>query len=927
MPSIRNKRASVVVASGAIALFVGLSACSKTQTTENLLAEAKQYQQKGDNKAAVIQLKNALQKDPENKDARYLLGVVYNATGDSLSAEKELRKAISLGMSSSTVMPELSKALLAQGQLQKVLDETSQDPHAKTDADLSSLRGNAFLGMGKKIEAKEAFESALKLRPDSPEALIGLAKYAAAERDMETAIRYTEQAVSKNPKNSQAWLFKGDLLRIQGKSEESLAAYDQATKIAPDNSAAFLVKANLEIGMKKFTEAKQDIDAAKKLSSNPVLAFYTQGLLDYTQNKNAAALESLQQVQRLAPDFMPAVLLSGAVQYALGANQQAEQYLKRYLESNPGNVFAQKLMAGILLKNGHADRAVSVLEPFLKSGVEDGQLFALAGESYMQTKNFIKATEYFEKAGALAPKSAEIHTALGMSKLGQGDSGRAIAELEKAVDMDAKSPKAGVLLIMTHLRMKEYDKALNAANAAAKEQPENPVIQNLKGGIYLNKKDLPNARASFEKAIALQPTYFPAVANLARLDMQDKKPDAAKKRFEAVLEKDKKNLQAMTALASVAASKGDNEEAKTWLERANNESPGSLPMTQLLTQHYLRMGLKEKALTLVKKAQASYPAIPGFMELLAQTQFSIGEKTEALESYSKFAALVPDSASAQFKVAATQMALANEAAATDALKKTLRLDPKFLDAQLALAALSAKKGNFDEALSISRKIQTENEKSPLGFVQEGDILLAQKKISLAAQAYERAFNLAKSGQLLSKLHNALVLDGKAKDADARMLTWLKEHPEDNNTRMYFATFNLGTPKGKQSGIEQLQIVLKNEPNNVMVLNNLAWALGEEKDKRALEYAEKAFKLSGNNPAVMDTLGWILVEQGNVTRGLPLIQKASALVPDMLDIRYHLALALVKAGDKAQARKELEQLLATGKGFAKSEEVKGLLKQL
>jgi Tfp pilus assembly protein PilF len=169
MPSIRNKRASVAMISSAIALIAGLSACSKTQTTENLLAEAKQYQQKGDNKAAIIQLKNALQKDPENKDARYMLGVIYNVTGDPLSAEKELRKAASLGLSSSTVLPELSKALLAQGQLQKVLDETSQDPLAKADADIASLRGNALLGLGKKIEAKDAFENALKVRPDSPE--------------------------------------------------------------------------------------------------------------------------------------------------------------------------------------------------------------------------------------------------------------------------------------------------------------------------------------------------------------------------------------------------------------------------------------------------------------------------------------------------------------------------------------------------------------------------------------------------------------------------------------------------------------------------------------------------------------------------------------------------------------------------------------
>ena len=78
---------------------------------------------------------------------------------------------------------------------------------------------------------------------------------------------------------------------------------------------------------------------------------------------------------------------------------------------------------------------------------------------------------------------------------------------------------------------------------------------------------------------------------------------------------------------------------------------------------------------------------------------------------------------------------------------------------------------------------------------------------------------------------------------------------------------------------------------------------------------------------MDTLGYILVEQGNTTRGLPLLQKATSLAPEAADIHYHLVLGLVKSGDKAKARKELEQLLASGKTFNKIDEARALLKQL
>jgi thioredoxin-like negative regulator of GroEL len=52
---------------------------------------------------------------------------------------------------------------------------------------------------------------------------------------------------------------------------------------------------------------------------------------------------------------------------------------------------------------------------------------------------------------------------------------------------------------------------------------------------------------------------------------------------------------------------------------------------------------------------------------------------------------------------------------------------------------------------------------------------------------------------------------------------------------------------------------------------------------------------------------LLVKQGNVTQGLEKLQKAAQLAPTQSDIRLHLAEVLIKAGDKAAARKELEAL--------------------
>jgi len=136
-----------------------------------------------------------------------------------------------------------------------------------------------------------------------------------------------------------------------------------------------------------------------------------------------------------------------------------------------------------------------------------------------------------------------------------------------------------------------------------------------------------------------------------------------------------------------------------------------------------------------------------------------------------------------------------------------------------------------------------------------------------------------------------------------------------------------TDRQNKAAIGQYQTILKDNPTYVPALNNLAWLYQQQGDPVALEYAEKAHQLAAGEPTVLDTLGWILIEQGNTDRGLPLLQKAVSLAPTAPEIRYHLALGLIKTDDKSRARKELEQLLSTSKNFPNIDDARALLKQM
>ena len=454
--------ASAVMVTSVLLLTGSLASCGHNDSPEQLVAEAAKYQQKGDQKAAIIQLKNALQKKPDDAEARFLLGSIYNDSGDALSAEKEIRRAAELGMARNRTAPQLARSLIAQGQFQKALDELNAAGPLQ-DANAEIIRGDIYSALNKLPEAKTSYEQALKLKADAPLALVGLAKIAYFNKDVDGATRMIDQAIAKNPQNTEALAAKAELLRAQNKNDEAAAAYDMALKLKPDSVQYHLAKANLDISVRRFDEAAKEIDLARKLAPAAPTVAYAQALLDFSQEKHKQALESIQQVLKVAPDHMPSVLLAGAIQYALGSNEQAEQYVKRYMEANPGNVYASKLLASIMLKNNDPQRALSVLNPAIQQAQgTDPQLLSLAGESYMRSRDFPKASEYFEKASALSPQAPMIRTALGMSKLAQGENASGMAELEMASNLDNKSTQPGMLLVMNHLRLPEYDQALAA---------------------------------------------------------------------------------------------------------------------------------------------------------------------------------------------------------------------------------------------------------------------------------------------------------------------------------------------------------------------------------------------------------------------------------------------------------------------------------
>jgi predicted Zn-dependent protease len=233
-------------------------------------------------------------------------------------------------------------------------------------------------------------------------------------------------------------------------------------------------------------------------------------------------------------------------------------------------------------------------------------------------------------------------------------------------------------------------------------------------------------------------------------------------------------------------------------------------------------------------------------------------------------------------------------------------------------------GRSGEALKQARALQASAPKSAAGFVLEGELHFAARDWTAAERAYREGLKLAPASDPVAvKLHAALVAAGRKSDADAFARKWTTDHPAAVVFRSYLGEQALRA-RDVKSAAAHYEVVVARRPDDVGALNNLAWALGQLGDARAVDYAQKAVALAPDNPSVLDTMGVVLLAGGDPARSGEVLARALGLAPERHDIRLNYAKALIKAGRADEARQELMKLQRVTEDFAGKSEVAALL---
>jgi putative PEP-CTERM system TPR-repeat lipoprotein len=672
-------------------------------------------------------------------------------------------------------------------------------------------------------------------------------------------------------------------------------------------------------------EAKKDIDTLQRFYKNHPQVHIQRGILQLATDKPRDALESAQIALKAQPEPPQANLLAGMALLGTDSPRQAEAAFSKYLSKDPNSPSGRRGLAQALIQLNESEKALAVLAPLLEASKPDAASYSLAAEANAKRGNFNEASRWYDKAATLLPNDSHFAARRAVLKFGSGHADQALHELAGAVEAAKAMTEADEILILGYLAQKRVDDASAAVESMDKRFPNDPVTKNLRGLVHVARGNKQAAAQAFESAQKLKPDFFPAASNLARLDLIDANPNAARKRYDVVLQANPTHLATLLAKAELEALYGNLRTSVELLQRAVKAHAKILQPKVMLTTAYVALDDMQSATALVEEVVALHPEDPIALVLAANVQMRAGNVNRTIQAMNRLVQLSPTPGT-HLELARAQGWANRDSDAEASIRKALQLRGNFAPAQIALAGFLAERGRTQEALQFARSVQAAQPKSSIGFMLEGEIHERQKKWDEAIAAYRAALKREPMGFIASSLYRAQARGGNAKGGLAELEQWIDKHPNDRLSRLAAAVAHVeaGDFKSAAAGYEAL---LKKNARDADALNGLAWAYHKLNDQRALRFAEAGYSAAPLSPSAQDTLGWILVQNGDLARGRDLLKAAAKAAPDNLDIRFHLAVALHKSGDVAAAREELQALLATNSNFSSAADARALLASL
>jgi tetratricopeptide (TPR) repeat protein len=662
-----------------LAAMVVITGCRNSAS--DYLAKGRELSAKQQYAEAVINYRNAIQRDPQFGEAYYQLGLIEVRLNHRPEAFQNLSRA-------SDLLPDRDDVKVTLGDFSfntysadrarpKVLYDTvtslADQLIAKDPKSYDGLRWKGYIAASdKKLkDAEEFFHRANSVRPMQPELILSWSHVLFQDNQQAEAERLARQLIESDKSYGPIYdeLFAQYMLRRKStEAEETLKAKvsNNPTDVGAALQLATFYGAPREKEMKALLQRMLDTPAAFPQAHLQVGDFYDRmqrwddAVQQYERGAQASPKEKILYLKRITNAWL-----------AQGKGEQALQAVSEIRKQEPSDETTQAVQASLLLASGKPEAirdAVSQFQGLVNKSPENaiwrfnlGRALAARGDAAGAKREFLEASQ--KKPDFVPPRLA-----LAQQSQAEGD----------------------------------YQSALRYANDILAIAPGLPDVRLLRavslistGSDAQGRNELKNLEQVFPDEVQLQ---------FAVLDLKQKRFKEAEDSFRKLLQKDPGNARAISGLVQTEAAQNQLDKALQLLRQELDKSPSSERLRLLLADVEVAAGKLDPAIEQYQRLLVMQPRSAQYHLSLGRAYQLRGDVSKATVELREASRLAPKDPLPPALLAHAMIAAGQTREAMNSLRHALELRPENPALMNDLAYLIVDSGgDLDEALVLAQK--------------------------------------------------------------------------------------------------------------------------------------------------------------------------------------------------------------------------------
>ncbi|SEL80049.1 putative PEP-CTERM system TPR-repeat lipoprotein [Colwellia chukchiensis] len=856
-----------------------ITACGETSTAQDHIVKAKQAIEKSQFSTVEIELKNALKIDANNAEARFLLGKYYLSQGSALEAIKELEKAQALGYLDNKLTPALARAYLLADDNESVLAlaDTEQLPQ-ELKVEFLAYKTLAAIRAQQINPARQASEQALSLMPGSIFAILSQAYLALYDQDLDKAEALTAKIDAIDDSNPEVVMLAAQVASAQEDFLTASKHYKRYEVLQPNARIVYLLIADSLLKAKKYNEAEKYADIILKLIPGQPLANYVKAMARFVSKDFQIAVELAEKAMQSNFNSAQVRLVAGVSSYYLSNFEKAHRHLSAIEKFLVPEHPAKKMLIVSQFQLGLIDDLTYALDSFSPQSHEDEKFLSALSFNLYSVGATREAKKFAEKSATNPKDSTAIANARhGMLKLLMNDPS-GVDDLELALETDPDLKGAEIAIAFAALQSGKLDKALELAEKWQAKHPENAGSYNMLAAVYIAQQQIDLAKQALDTSLSKEQDNLFALTELAKLNFLADNKKRARELAQRAVDKFPDNPKALRYYYAVQA----DEKALAQIKQAYEKHVDNIDLTLLYIDALIKSDDLMQALAVSNTIDNSVKTPKKAWLQRINIYKQQGNDLQLITTIEKWLQanpyhIEPVLLASDYYVMQRQF----EKALQYLDKALLNYHQDDLLLKLVKLQLLLDTANTYEAKKLYQDAQFQDLRPELRSGLAGRIALLEKDYARAVEKlapFYQAYPMSPNAILLSIAHRG---NKQPEQANKVLQQHLENNTQDDRVRMMLANNYLLTAPEK--AIDEYEKLMLSQSDNVIIANNLAWLTMENGQyKKALEYAEIAYKLDPSIANVADTFAQVLLKLDN-KRGALAKAKEAFEISDGKDI--------------------------------------------